>query len=151
MALKRINKIWFITRIYHLNIDNRRYMNLNFLLWTPVIFKKELHDLGCEPPSQIATNLLVSFYYSFYDIESLEMLINISLIFFFIDFNIGTLKAQNRFGNGFRKFFILTFLKEMITDIFDWTLDDLQINLSHLFHQVKSDKENKLSIQKLLA
>ncbi|CAB5374905.1 unnamed protein product [Rhizophagus irregularis] len=25
----------FITRIYHPNIDNCRYMNLNFLLWTP--------------------------------------------------------------------------------------------------------------------
>ncbi|PKK57527.1 UBC-like protein, partial [Rhizophagus irregularis] len=28
-------EVRFITRIYHPNIDNCRYMNLNFLLWTP--------------------------------------------------------------------------------------------------------------------
>ncbi|CAB4487193.1 ubiquitin-conjugating enzyme [Rhizophagus irregularis] len=28
-------KVRFITRIYHPNIDNLRYINLDFLLWTP--------------------------------------------------------------------------------------------------------------------
>ncbi|CAB5380170.1 uncharacterized protein OCT59_001285 [Rhizophagus irregularis] len=47
-------KVRFITRIYHPNIDNLRYINLDFLLWTPACDIPK----GIKSATEMVANLL---------------------------------------------------------------------------------------------